>query len=307
MRLAGQEFITPAPLPMAHPILIGTAGWNYPDWRGVVYPVKRPRGFSELAFLADYFPVIEINSTFYAVPSLKTVEQWLRTVARRSGFRFCVKLWQGCTHGESLDQAATFRERLQPMIDCDRLAALLIQFPWSFKRSPATVDRLQQILDAMNGLPCAIEFRHASWQNSQTLGLLRERSAAFVNIDQPVIGESVAPSSWVTAPFAYVRLHGRSADNWFRDGAGRDARYDYLYTPEEIHSWSEKIQSMSQAVPVMVIFNNHFRGQAVVNAFQLEYRLTGKRPPVPPPLLARYPQLVTQAASAEKTGTWELF
>ena len=253
------------------------------------------------------FSIIEINSTFYAIPTLKTVEQWRKTVARRPMFRFCVKLWQGVTHGDSTAEAVTFRNRLQPLIDGDRLAALLVQFPWSFKRSSATVDRLQRILDAMSGLPCAVEFRHASWQNPQTLELLRERSAAFVNIDQPVIGESIVPSAQVTAPFAYVRLHGRNAGNWFRNGAGRDARYDYLYKAGELQAWSASIAEMAQISPVIVIFNNHFRGQAVVNAIQLEHLLTGRRSPVPSSLLACYPQLVAQAVSHEKNGTMELF
>jgi uncharacterized protein YecE (DUF72 family) len=291
-------------------ILVGPAGWNYPDWKGIVYLAKRPRRFSELAYLSGYFPVIEINSTFYAVPSTLTVEGWLKAVSARLQFKFCVKLWQGFTHGEAPvtdKEAAAFKNCLKPMIEQNRLVALLIQFPWSFKRATATIDRLQKILDVMREFPCAVEFRHAGWQTAETNDLLAARSVAFVNIDQPVIGQSVVPSSLVTAPFAYVRLHGRNADNWFREGAGRDTRYDYLYTPQEIESWSDSITSMSKTAPTIVIFNNHFRGQAVVNAFQLENHLTGKRAKVPAMLLAHYPQQLHFAAADTAGKTLELF
>lgn len=291
-------------------VFVGPAGWNYPDWKGIVYPAELSRKFSELEYMSRYFPVVEVNTTFYSIPSALTVEAWLKAVSARLQLRFCVKLWQGFTHREApatTAEAIAFKACLQPMIEQNRLAALLVQFPWSFKRTQASIDRLRRILDTMSEFPCAVEFRHAGWQTAECYDLLSSRSVAFVNIDQPVISESVIPSAHVTGPFGYVRLHGRNTDNWFREGAGRNARYDYLYTPQEIQSWSQTIKSMSQTAPTIVIFNNHFRGQAVVNAFQAQFALSGGETVVPPSLLAHYPQCLPFAVADTAGQTLKLF
>ncbi len=287
-----------------HPVWIGPAGWSYPDWRGVFYPQRRPPGFSELGFLSRFFPIAEINSTFYALPSASMVAGWLKAVSGRSDFFFSAKLLQAFTHGNGgADDPllAEFRERLMPLKASGRLKALLIQFPWSFKRSEPSLEKLQRLLEALSDFPCAVEFRHGSWQVEETYQLLAARRAAFVNIDQPQIGHSVAPSAAVTAPFAYVRLHGRNAADWFREGAGRDARYNYLYTPEELRSWSLSISEMAEKVPVIVIFNNHFRGQAVVNALQLTQMMNDRKVSVPSSLRQAYPFLESISAADGRT------
>ena len=111
-------------------------------------------------------------------------------------------------------------------------------------------------------------------------------------MDQPVIGDSLKLSSRVTARIAYLRLHGRNYRTWFQKDAGRDARYDYLYTREEIRDISARIRTMKQsAEETYVVTNNHFRGQALVNAIEILEELDANPPAVPPQLAASYPGL----------------
>jgi len=272
-------------------IYIGPAGWSYPDWNGIVYPAERPRRFSELEFIARYFNVVEINSTFYKNPSAATINGWLMTVAKYPHFRFCVKLWNKFTHGEcySSDDVGDFKKNLQLIADSRQLLCVLIQFPWSFKKSVSSIKKLALLLEHFGDLPCAVEFRHSSWSDDAVAQFLTERQVSFVNIDQPLLPGSLAPSAVVTAPVAYVRLHGRNQAKWFRENAGRDARYDYLYRTDELQQWIDNIQSMaSQSKSIVVIFNNHFRGQAVVNSFQFKFALQPQQMNAPSSLLHVY-------------------
>ncbi|MCK7481924.1 MAG: DUF72 domain-containing protein [Candidatus Moduliflexus flocculans] len=126
-----------------------------------------------------------------------------------------------------------------------RLAALLVQFPWSFRNTPENADYLARLLAVFAGYPLAVEVRHASWDTPAFYDALRGAKAAFCNIDQPLFDDSIAPSAVATDPdFAYVRLHGRNRENWFREGAGRDARYDYLYAADELEDWVARIKEL---------------------------------------------------------------
>ena len=113
---------------------------------------------------------------------------------------------------------------------------------------------------------------------------------AFCNVDQPIIGSSIKPGEHATARVGYFRLHGRNYANWFKEDAGRDARYDYLYTKEEIHQLSDQIRKVHQSTEeTYAVTNNHFRGQALVNAMEILEELDGVPPAVPPLLAASYP------------------
>ncbi len=138
--------------------------------------------------------------------------------------------------------------------------------------------------------------------------LLTENRAAFVNIDQPTIGRSLGPTSIVTTPaLAYVRLHGRNAKDWFRPGAGRDARYDYLYAKDELGEWVKRIKDLaSSSASVFVITNNHYRGQALANALQIKNMTTGRKLEVPEGLLRQYPVL-DEIVRRIKAGQDDLF
>jgi uncharacterized protein YecE (DUF72 family) len=115
----------------------------------------------------------------------------------------------------------------------------------------------------------------------------------FCNIDQPVIGNSLAPSDHVTMPVGYVRLHGRNYEHWFTSNDHPEERYNYLYSLEELKPWAERIANIARSADVtFVITNNHFQGKAIANALQLISILRGQPVRVPENLRERYPELV---------------
>jgi uncharacterized protein YecE (DUF72 family) len=293
-------------------IRIGTAGWSYEDWEGIVYPTPHSRGFHPLEFLARYIDCVEINSTFYRPASAVLAASWVRRVAAFPEFQFAVKLHQAFSHERKRppDAAAVdaFKRGIEPLAAAGRLAALLIQFPWSFGFDEPNRDYLEALLRLFAAYALAVEVRQAAWDDPRTYALLAEHKAAFVNIDQPLIGRSLGPTSVVTNPsFAYVRLHGRNAKDWFRPGAGRDARYDYLYAKDELADWVGRIKSLaSSSQSVFVITNNHYRGQALANALQIKNMTTGRKLEVPEGLLRQYP-LLEEIVRRIKAGQKNLF
>jgi uncharacterized protein YecE (DUF72 family) len=248
-----------------------------------------------LAYVSKYIDAIEINSTFYRIPSEKSSQKWVQEVAENKSLKFSVKLWQKFTHEQilaPLDEIDAFKRGIAPLADSGRMAALLIQFPWRFKNNQENRLYVQELLLYFGEYPCAVEFRHGSWDDEQARALLAEHRASFVNIDQPVIGDSLQQTDYVTAPVSCVRLHGRNYKNWFNDSAGRNDRYNYLYTEDELRQWSVHVQDMAtKAQSTFVIFNNHFRGQAFVNSLQMLFEIKGQKIPAPPVLLRSFPDL----------------
>jgi uncharacterized protein YecE (DUF72 family) len=286
------------PPPRDTSLRVGPAGWNYKDWEGVVYPAGAGRSFDPLAFLADYFDTIEINSSFYAPPRPADAASWARRVGNNPRFRFTAKVWQRLTHErqgateESLRADADIvRRSMAPLADAGVLGALLVQFPWSFRWSRENLEHLSRIFGTLGGFRLVLEVRHGSWDREDVRAFLKEHRVGFCNLDQPVIGISLRPSSYVTSPVGYFRLHGRNYQNWFREDAGRDARYDYLYPKSEIREVARLIKAVTQtAEETYAITNNHFRGQALVNALDILEELDGAAPAAPPLLSATYPR-----------------
>lgn len=269
-------------------LYIGPAGWSYDDWKGRVYPDPAPRGFDPLAYLARSFNTIEVNSSFYRPPTPSMSDAWARRVP--DAFRFTLKAWQRFTHETfTPDDLQLFKRGVEPLAKSGKLAALLLQYPWFFRRSTEAIDRLRRAADALSGLgvPMVVELRHRSWLDA--FDLLRELRMSFCNIDQPSSPGALTGTRFVTGPIGYVRLHGRNAAAWFDPKAGRDQKYDYLYSEEELKLWLDAIREMGQADSLFVITNNHFQGKAVVNALQLAKAL-GREVEVPPALKAAYPQ-----------------
>ncbi|NLT65452.1 MAG: DUF72 domain-containing protein [Acidobacteria bacterium] len=274
---------------------VGPAGWNYRDWEGVVYPPGS--SCDPLAYLADYCDTIEINSSFYAPPRSKDTASWARRVANNPRFRFTAKAWQRLTHERSASEESSLiaecdevRASMAPLMEAERLGALLIQFPWKFRYTPENQDYLEKLFGHLSDFPVVVEVRHASWDVDSFYEFLRGHGVAFCNVDQPLIGKSIRPGERVTAPLGYFRLHGRNYKTWFKEDVGRDARYDYLYTKPEIRRLAGKIRTVREnAKESYAITNNHFRGQAVVNALELLQELEGTPPAVPPLLEAAYP------------------
>jgi uncharacterized protein YecE (DUF72 family) len=181
-----------------------------------------------------------------------------------------------------------------------KLSAVLLQFPFSFHRTPETVAHLSALLKRFADYPLVVEVRHASWQTPETFALLERFKAGFCNIDQPVIGLSLEPSAETTSPIGYVRLHGRRYDTWFTDNPAVPSheRYNYLYSTEELAPWAKRIAKVAErSREVFVITNNHYQGKGVVNALQLISILKRSKVKVPEPLRVQYPELEAIADS----------
>lgn len=275
-------------------IHIGPAGWSYPDWAGIVYPAKHSKTFDPLAFLASYFNLIEINNTFYRVPARRTCSDWARRVDDRPGFVFTAKAPRDFTHRKTPaadNEIRTFRAAIEPLLDKERLGAVLLQFPWSFRMTPDATRKIKSLVDRMAPLPTAVEVRHGSWESADAAAFFRDWAIPMCGVDQPLIGESLSPDTYSPGEAGvYFRLHGRNHKNWFNNNADRDQRYDYLYSEKQLEAWRDKVRDVSEGIQrVFVVLNNHFRGQAVANALQLDAMLSGSKSDSPPGVVAEYP------------------
>jgi uncharacterized protein YecE (DUF72 family) len=277
-----------------HQIRVGPAGWSYPDWDGIVYPHHKPRGFHAAEYLAQFFTAIEINTSFYHPPAAKMTRDWARRVEHNREFQFTVKLWQRFTHDRnaSHQDEKTFKESLAPLASAGKLGALLMQFPWSFKNSKESREYLGGLVMQFMEYPLVLEVRHSSWNQPDIFRMLADLGVGFCNIDQPVIGRSIAPTDRSTGPVGYVRLHGRNYENWFSSGEHPEERYNYLYRLEELEPWAERIKNVAEHTDsTFVITNNHFEGKAIANSLQLVNLVTRRKVPVPETMLGRYPEL----------------
>jgi uncharacterized protein YecE (DUF72 family) len=296
-------------------IRVGAAGWAYEDWNGIVYPSRPPRGFDRLATMASLFDTSEVNSTFYRIPSPRMTEAWVRRVEHNPQFAFTAKLFRGFTHereaGES--QRLEFLAAMAPLAGAGRLGCVLVQFPMAFHDTALNRRYLEKTLDTLASLSLAVEFRHASWNTLESRELLARHGAAFVNIDQPVLSGNLPPTEHVTSSIGYFRFHGRNALKWFGPDTSNEERYNYLYSERELDPWARRIREAAQIVSsfaraskkepgvvprvasakagVYAILNNHFRGQAVANALELQHILTGETRSAPDTLRDQYPAL----------------
>jgi uncharacterized protein YecE (DUF72 family) len=292
--VAGEEKANMRRNPPHGEIRVGPAGWSYADWDGTVYPRPKPPDFHQAAYLARFFDTIEINTTFYYPPPPKTAKGWVSKVAANPNFKFTAKLWQRFTHDRnaSRQEEKVFKEGLAPLLEAGRLGALLLQFPWSFKNTRENREYLGGLVVEFMEYPLALEVRHDSWNEPETFRMLAELGVGFCNIDQPVLGRSIAPTDRSTAAVGYVRLHGRNYEHWFSSEEHPEERYDYLYSMEELEPWAQRIRNIAARADVTyVITNNHFQGKAIANALQLISLLTHQPVRVPETLLARYPEL----------------
>jgi uncharacterized protein YecE (DUF72 family) len=275
---------------------VGPAGWSYEDWKGIVYPPHMPKSLHPLAFLSELFDTIEVNSTFYRPPDARYCASWVQKVSANPRFKFTAKLWERFTHHREApptdNEARLFREGIDPLARAGKLGAVLVQFPWSFKRTAENRAWLAHVIETFSMYPLAVEIRHASWDRAEVYDELARRGLAFCNIDQPVFSGSLKPTDKVTARVGYVRLHGRNYNDWFREDADQNDRYNYLYSEEELKPWIAKIENIRrQADEVYVITNNHYRGQAVVNALEIQAALGRTDFVLPQHLVDEYPRL----------------
>ena len=322
-------------------IRIGTSGWSYPagegTWNGLFYPAASGPGarVDELAYYAEHFDTVEVNSTFYGqpaapdVPALggadaRHVPSSRSSCTRSSRTRRCTRQATGrrrtrqparpacrASIPADLDQ---FRRGIDPIAGAGRIGALLAQFPPSFKDSPEARDYLDALLAAFRDYPVAVELRHRSWSDAQadTLALLNGHGAAWAQIDEPKFRFSIRQDHLpnVTS-FYYMRLHGRNAAKWWTHERAEE-RYDYLYAPEEIRAFADTADAAGAVVRKLYLYlNNHFAAKSVANAVMIKQQLgqpiTGTYPPA---FVSRYPQLsgvvsVEQSGQADG-GPWSL-
>lgn len=293
-------------------IHVGTSGWNYPGgagtWNGVFYPSRRTRGFDELAFYAEHFSTVEVNSTFYRSADPVLSRSWVRRTP--PGFGFAVKLFQKFTHPDmylerhnvsewdvTRGDLDVFRAGVGPLVDAGRLLAILIQFPPSFHAGPDTRGYLDWLLVSLADYPVAVELRHRSWSDaaSETQLLLDAHRAAWVLLDEPKFDGSIRQALTMdlgTSGLAYARLHGRNRAAWWEHEASED-RYNYLYNPAELAPFAEAASTASASGKrVLMYLNNHFSAKAVANAAVLKHQLGDLVPgEYTREMLARYPDL----------------
>lgn len=263
-------------------VRFGTSGYSYKDWSGAFYPPQLPQRVW-LRFYARHFNTTELNFSFYRLPTARTLETMALQVP--ADFLFSVKAFQGLTHELDETHAPAFRAALRPLQERGQLGAVLLQFPYRFHNTPANRDVLRRLREAFPDCPLAVEFRVVDWLTEETLRLLRELNMAYVCVDMPHLPGNLPPVAHVTAPFAYVRLHGRNAQSWWEHEESWE-RYHYAYREEELRTWVPKLRFLAQASErVLVYANNHRQGQAVTTARQLwelfadETGLTSPPPP----------------------------
>ncbi len=237
---------------------IGCSGWNYRDWRGRLYPQGEPqRRWLEL--YAERFQTVEINATFYRLPTAAAVTRWVQQTPET--FVFAVKVSRYLTHIKRLigvrDGMALFFERIEPMVAAGRLGPLLWQLPENFHRDD---ERLARWLDVLPPGRHAIEFRHASWFDDAVLSALSDQGVALVVGDHPqrAFQLHVPTTSWW-----FIRFHYGSR--------GRGGNY----SATELRTWAQRIREWRREREVYAYFNNDWQGYAPANALALRKLLEG--------------------------------
>lgn len=246
-------------------IRIGTSGYSFPDWKTTFYPADIDKG-KMLDHYVNYFPTVEINSTYYRIPHPAVMYNIVKKAP--DNFDFIIKVPQSFTHKRTdfENDAETYREALKPFEDAGNLTGLLAQFPYSFKN---TTDHLEYI-SLVNNLVAPhrlfVEFRHNSWVNRPMYDHLKRNSIGYVCVDEPQMSALLKPDLFATTDTAYIRLHGRNNEKWWNGG---ELRYDYDYSETELENWRNKVMKIKAKVQkVYVFFNNCHHGQAAKNALE---------------------------------------
>ncbi len=246
-------------------IYVGASGYSYDDWVGPFYP----EGLDKSRFLEYYarkFRAVEVNYTYYRMPTAQT----LAAMSRKTGqdFRFTVKATGELTHQRTDDPAlfAQFRAALQPLVDDGKLGCVLAQFPFSFRPSEETREYLVWFREHLSDVPVVVEFRNADWVSRGTIQDLRDLGLGFCCVDEPALEGLMPPVAGATSPVGYIRFHGRNTAKWFEHEQAWE-RYNYLYSDDEMREWLDRTAKIAaQTEHTYVFFNNHYNAQAVQNA-----------------------------------------
>jgi uncharacterized protein YecE (DUF72 family) len=286
-------------------IKVGVAGFSYKDWQGIVYPPSLKAG-ARVEYLARFFDLIEINTSFYGHIKPSVGKEWCRMAGGANPhFMFTAKLNRAFTHSPIAVLEATSAKTIRPGDSDERdakagydaiaaenmLGALLAQFPISFKCTDENRAYIEQLVRRFRDYPLVLEIRHASWNQPEVLEWLQGLQVGLCNIDQPLLGRAVRPSAHATSVVGYIRLHGRNYKQWFAETNVRD-RYDYLYSTEELAKWKDRaLEVAGKTETTYVVANNHNLGKAAVNALELISMVEARKVQAPPTLVSHYPEL----------------
>lgn len=262
-------------------LLIGTSGYDYPEWKGVFYPENLKRK-DFLSYYATQFNALELNNTFYNMP---TAERLLSFYERSEGrLNFSVKANRLLTHEIGADwqtAAEDFKTALTPLQEKDSLSAVLFQLPESFHYTNDNRIYLAKLISEFEGFPVMIEFRHKEWIRESVFEGLEKRKSGIVFCDMPQL-KNLPDGTVMKTPFignnAYIRLHGRNEGAWYAtgDSPNGSARYCYDYSDEELAQFVPIIkQAKREGKKVQVYFNNHPNGSGAKNAISLK-KMIGK-------------------------------
>ena len=253
-------------------LYIGTSGYSYTDWVPSFYPETLPKN-RYLEFYASEFNAVELNFTYYSMPSSQSLKRMALNTP--SDFRFTVKANKSFTHerkGDIGETALHFIKALEPLIDDSKLGSLLFQFPYSFHYNIESRKYLDSLLNIFCRLPVAVEFRNSEWEKDSVFNTLKNRKVSLVSVDAPKLNRLPKPSSVVTSNIAYIRFHGRNIKNWWR--GNNISRYNYLYSDQELDEWIPRVKHFADHAQVLfVFFNNHYKAQAVLNARTFKEKL----------------------------------
>ena len=245
-------------------LYLGTGGYTNPDWLGLLYP----QGTKQSDFLrlyAQHFNAVELNSSFYAIPGIRAFEGMLRKSGAR--VRFAVKAHRSMTHDRNAteDDYARLVESVAPLRSAGMLGPFLLQFPYSFHRTPENRRYLKELVDRLGGERLAVEFRNEAWHLEEVHASFAELGLTWVSVDYPQVGGMPAPELVTTSDIAYARLHGRNEKNWYGAKNTSD-RHDYRYSPDELRPWVQAIaERRGELEAAYLLFLNTTKGHAIEN------------------------------------------
>ncbi len=239
------------------PVRVGCSGWNYDHWRnGVFYPPRCPARLW-LEYYSRHFDTVEVNATFYRLPKLDVVGNWVKTSP--PGFLFAVKMSRYVTHLKrllDLDAGVRrFYERIEPLVRSPKMGPVLWQLPGTFHRDD---ERLANALAQLPPGRHCFEFRHESWFAPEVYELLRSRGVALVIGDHP---QRRFQTHELTADWTFIRFHSGSR--------GRRGNY----SESELEEWAQRLEAWRRQVDVFAYFNNDWEGFAIRNALWLKQRV----------------------------------
>ena len=262
-------------------IYVGLTGWG--DHEGLYGSDVSVR--NRLQAYSEHFPIVEVDTAFYAIQPHRNSEKWIRETP--DGFQFIVKAYQGMTghlrgnipFDSKEEMFAAFRESLFPYLESGKLAMALFQFPPWFQCIKENVAYLRYCKQQMKDIPVALEFRNQTWFSTpfyhKTLAFMQQEGWIHSVCDEPQAGEGSVPTvlQATHSDKTLVRMHGRNVYGWNRATAGdnwRAVRFLYKYNYQELIEWKENVLKLAQqSKDVYIVFNNNSAGDAAPNAKQM--------------------------------------